>query len=207
MKMKKHKHMIIMMALMVVLMVVVMIVSVSIASKGLPSNQNVEPDVVTIDINGSIKNIGELATAEYGYKLAQIASKPSKEIAGFKIPFTSSKVIYSYEGMIKAGIKFQDIEVVVNEEDKTIHVNMPDAEILSSEVLFDSLTVYDESYSAVNTLTFSDMNLSLSNLQSEAEKNALEGGLLKRAEENAQNIVCTSIGSLYSLDEYTIEFN
>ena len=196
-----------MMALMVVLMVVVMIVSVSIASKGLQSNQNTEPDVVTIDINGSIKNIGELATAEYGYKLAQIASKPSKEIAGFKIPFTSSKVIYSYEGMIKAGIKFQDIEVIVNEEDKTIQVNMPDAEILSSEVLFDSLIVYDENYSPFNTLTFSDMNLSLSDLQSEAEKTALEGGLLKRAEENAQNMVRTSIGSLYSLDEYTIEFN
>lgn len=192
---------------MVILMVIMMIVSASIASKGLPSNQNVEPDVVTIDINGSIKNIGELATAEYGYKLAQIASKPSKEIAGFKIPFTSSKVIYSYEGMIKAGIKFQDVEVIVNEEDKTIQVNMPDAEILSSEVLFDSLIVYDENYSPFNTLTFSDMNLSLSDLQSEAEKTALEGGLLKRAEENAQNIVRTSIGSLFSPDEYTVEFN
>lgn len=196
-----------MVAIMVILMVVVMIVSVSIASKGLPSNQNVQPNVVTIDIAGSIKNIGELATAEYGYKLAQIASKPSKEIAGFKIPFTSSKVIYSYEGMIKAGIKFQDVEVTVDEAGKTIHVNMPDAEILSSEVLFDSLIVYDENYSPFNTLTFSDMNLSLSDLQSEAEETALAGGLLKRAEENAQNIIRTSIGSLYSPDEYKVEFN
>lgn len=170
------------------------------------SDQQIEPEIVTTDIEGVINDIGELATAEYGYKIAQITGKPSKTFAGFKIPFTSSQVIYSYEGLIKAGIDFEDIEVTVNEINKIIYVRIPDVKLLSSEVYFDSLIVYDEDYSPFNTFTFEDMNLSISDLQSQAESSALSSGLLERAATNAQNIIHTSISTFYDLDEYTVEF-
>lgn len=170
------------------------------------SDKQIESVVVTTDIEGVINDIGELATAEYGYKIAQIADKPSKTFAGFKIPFTSSQVIYSYEGLIKAGIDFQDIEVTVNEINKIIYVRIPDVKLLSSEVYFDSLIVYDEEYSPFNTFTFEDMNLSISDLQRQAESSALSSGLLERAATNAQNIIHTSISTYYNLDEYTVEF-
>ena len=170
------------------------------------SDKQIEAVVVTTDIEGVINDIGELATAEYGYKIAQIADKPSKTFAGFKIPFTSSQVIYSYEGLIKAGIDFEDIEVTVNEINKIIYVRIPDVKLLSSEVYFDSLIVYDEDYSPFNTFTFEDMNLSISDLQSQAESSALSSGLLERAATNAQNIIHTSISTFYDSDEYTVEF-
>jgi len=169
------------------------------------SNQS--PEVIAVmDIEGNIKDIGELATAEYGYSIAQTANKPNKNVAGFEIPFTSSKVMYSYEGLIKAGIDFNEIEVTVNEANMTVFIELPDAEMLSSEVYFDSLIVYDEKYSPFNTFEFSDMNLSLTALKKAAEETALSNGLLVRAADNAQSIIRTTVMSFYDSGEYKIEF-
>jgi hypothetical protein len=167
---------------------------------------NQEPEIVTTDIQGTINDIGELSTAEYGYIIAQTAEKPSKKVVGFEVPFTDSKVMYSYEGLIKAGINFVETEVTVNESNKTIFVDLPDAKILSSEVDFDSLIVFDEKYSPFNTFKFEDMNLSLSDLQKTAEESALSNGLLNRANENAQSIIRSTMTSFYNPEEYGVEF-
>jgi hypothetical protein len=115
-------------------------------------------------------------------------------------------VIYSYEGLIKAGIDFNKIEVTVNEANKTIFIELPDAEILSSEVDFDSLIVYDAKYNPFNVFTFSDMNLGLTALKEKAEESAITNGLLIRAADNAQSILRTTVMSFYDPGEYKVEF-
>jgi hypothetical protein len=171
------------------------------------ARDNQEPAIIAImSIEGTIKDIGELATAEYGYTIAQTTDKPNRKVVGFEIPFTSSKVIYSYEGLIKAGINFNKIEVTVNEANKTIFIELPDAEILSSEVDFDSLIVYDAKYNPFNVFTFSDMNLGLTALKEKAEESAITNGLLIRAADNAQSILRTTVMSFYDPGEYKVEF-
>jgi hypothetical protein len=171
------------------------------------ARDNQEPAIIAImSIEGTIKDIGELATAEYGYTIAQTTDKPNRKVVGFEIPFTSSKVIYSYEGLIKAGINFNKIEVTVNEANKTIFIELPDAEILSSEVDFDSLIVYDAKYNPFNVFTFSDMNLGLAALKEKAEESAITNGLLIRAADNAQSILRTTVMSFYDAGEYKVEF-
>jgi hypothetical protein len=165
-----------------------------------------EPEVITNDIEGKLNDIGELATAEYGYIISQTAEKPSKEVIGFKIPFTSSKVIYSYEGLIKAGIDFQAIKITVSETKKEIIIELPEVEILSKEVFFESLIVYDEKHSPFNKFTFKDMNLSLVDLQTTATEAAIENGILERAKENAKKIMEITIGYMYDLNEYSVEY-
>jgi len=189
-----------------VLIVIVAIGGAFIIGLKLEAN-NQGPEIIAVmNIEGNIKDIGELATAEYGYSIAQTADKPNKKVVGFEIPFTNSKVMYSYEGLIKAGIDFNELEVTVNEANMTIFIELPDAEMLSSEVDFDSLIVYDEKYSPFNTFEFSDMNLSLSALQKTAEETALNNGLLVRAAENAQSIIRTTVMSFYDSVEYKVEF-
>jgi len=165
-----------------------------------------EPEVITNDIEGKLNDIGELATAEYGYKISQTAEKPSKEVLGFKIPLTSSKVMYSYEGLIKAGIDFQSIKITVSESKKEIILELPDVKILSKEVFFESLVVFDEKYSPFNEFTFADMNLSLVELQETATESAIKNGILERAKENAQKIMEITIGYMYDLNEYSVEY-
>jgi hypothetical protein len=167
---------------------------------------NKKTEVFTTDIQGTINDIGELATAEYGYTIAQTTEKPSKKVVGFNLPFTSSMVMYSYDGLIKAGINFNEIKVTVNEINKTIFVELPDAEILSSEVDQDSLIVFDQEYSPFVAFTFEDMNLGLVEVKKKAEESAIDNGLLERANENVQKIIGTTMANLFNPNEYEVKF-
>lgn len=169
-----------------------------------PDNQ---PQVVTHDIEATISDIGELATSEYRYTISQISEKPNKEIIGFSIPFTDSRVLYSYQGVIKAGIQFGDIVINVNEAQKTVYVQLPKSDILTEEVFQDSLIVYDETYSPFNTFTFSDMNLSVTDLKETAKNDAVMSGLLDAAHDNAIIILNSTVSSFYDTDEYAIEYH
>ena len=163
-------------------------------------------NITSTGIGGNFEDTGELATQEYGYTMVQTASKPNKQVIGFEIPFTESKVIYSYDGLIKAGMDFADINIDVNKTSKSIRETLPETRILSSEVNYDSLIVYDEHNNPFNSFSFEDMNLSVSELQAASEEKAINGGLLERAKESAKDIITTTIGGLYDLKEYSIEY-
>ena len=168
---------------------------------------DITPQFVTNDIEATISDIGELATSEYRYTISQTAKKDDVKLIGISIPFTSSRVLYSYQGVLKAGIQFGEITIHVNETDKTVYVELPEIEILSEEVFQNSLIVYDESYSPFNTFTFSDMNLSVADLKDTAKKDAVKNGLLDAARENAITILNSTVNSFYDTDEYTVEYH
>ena len=164
------------------------------------------PETKTVDIQGTITDIGELATAEYNYTITKVTEKPSKTVASINIPFTSGKVLYSYEGVIKAGIQFSSIEITESPKQKIIYVRLPNAEILSAEVDNDSLVIYDEQYSVFNTFTFSDFNISMSDAKEAAVEAAVESGILERAIDNARVLITTTLSAIVDLDEYEIVF-
>ena len=165
-----------------------------------------QPEVITHDIEATISDIGELATSEYRYTISQSAEKPKLSVGFVSIPLTGTRVLYSYQGVIKAGIQFGDITINVNDAQNTVYVELPEPEILSEEVFQDSLIVYDEAYSIFNTLTFEDMNLSVSNLKKTALDDAIKNGLIDSAYDNAVTIINSTISSFYNTDEYEIEY-
>ncbi len=197
-------------AYIIIIIVLVIMLGISVSmlrGYGIANKQNETPDFFTTAIKGAFNDIGELATSEYAYKIAETMDKPSKKFAGLDIPFTQSKVLYSYEGSVKAGIDFVDIDVVVNESNKTIFVELPEAKILSSEVKHESLVIYDAEYSPFNKVTFEDVSLSIASLERTAKNAAEFDGLLELAKENARRIIEASIGGLYDSKEYRVEFH
>lgn len=164
------------------------------------------PTVVTNNIESTISDIGELATSEYRYTISQTAEKPAHEIIGFEIPATRSHVFYSYQGVIKAGIQFGEITIHVNETNKTVYVQLPEAEILSEEVFHDSLVIFDEQYSPFNRISFTDMNLSITNLKETAKNDAIKNGLLDAAHDNAVTILKSTVNNFYDPDVYSVEY-
>ncbi len=159
-----------------------------------------------LDFEGALHDIGELATAEYGYTLTQITDKEAFKVLGLEIPFTSSKIIYSYSGNVKAGLDFTAIEVSVNETTKTVRVHLPQAQILSSEVDFNSFRVYDESSSVFNPLTMEDLNQGLVDFQKTGDEEAMAHGVLDSAAENAKNLLRTTFAGFFDPQEYRVEF-
>ena len=147
--------------------------------------------------------IGEMAT-QAGYFTNVEVIEDSKTLWKITLPFTSSKYIFSYDGIIKAGIDFEEIEWSVNDLTQTITVKLPPTKILSNEIDTDSLYVYDESRSIFSPLTVEDLNASLIALKAESEEKAIDNGILIEAMENAKVLIQGFLAGSYP--EYTITF-
>ena len=172
----------------------------------MPEKRTTEPSVTTDDIEGRIHSIGELCTAEYVYTITQTADKAAFELLNIKIPFTSSRIVYSYSGTIKAGVDFSKIKARADSSTGTIHITLPESTILSNELDNDSLTVYDEKNSIFNRFSFSDMNASQADLKQTAEQSAIEKGLLETADANARELIEKTVCSMYGNGEYSVIF-
>ena len=153
-------------------------------------------------IRSNMSNIGKLCTAEYDFTHVEHVDS-SREINGFKIPFTKSMFIYSYDGTIMAGIDFTDIQVDKDDTEKTITVILPDVEIISSEVYHDSFQLYDEKNNIFNPISVTDVADSLVDLENSEKEKAIGDGLLDKARTNAITLVENFIGS-YDVGEYEI---
>ena len=156
----------------------------------------------TAVIESSLNDIAELSTVEYNYTNMGVFEN-HKEFYGWKIPFTTSKFVISYEGTIKAGIDFSKVKVEVNE--KTITVTVPNAAVLSHTIDYDSLQVLDEKYSIFTTVKIEDYNSFYNDQSRVMELKAIERGLLIEADKNAKDIIRSSIINLVA-EGYEIVF-
>ena len=155
-------------------------------------------------ISECLADIGELATEEYFYTEVETFDS-SKSIKGFEIPFTTSTVIFSYEGVIKAGIDFTAITVEKDNSKKVITVTIPKSKILSSEIDNDSFEVYDEKNSIFNRITVTDVNDSIADLKERAESKAIDKGILDKADANAKLLIKNLLKSTYDLSGYVVK--
>lgn len=149
------------------------------------------------------EDIGELSTqAAYCTPVGVIDA--SRKVLGLEIPFTQSKYIYSYHITIKAGINFEKVKWEI--QDTTIKITLPEAEILSSEIDTQSFKVYHEDESIFRQISMEETNASMAELQKTAEKDAVDNGLLKNAQANAETILTGFFAKAYNLEEYKVEF-
>ena len=139
-------------------------------------------------IYSKISDIGELATIEYIYTDAGKFEDP-KQLFGKNIPFTTKSFIAKWDGVIKAGIKIEDIIIEINDANKEISIHLPDAEILSHEINEESIETLDEKNGLFNQVTVDDVR-NFDQVSKEAmETRAIENGLLEKANKNAEKII------------------
>lgn len=201
-----------------VLLVLLLIAGVGVGAfvfgRGLTENETVSTDenlltetetVITGDIiRDGLRGIGELATEEYYFTEVETYDS-NKKIKDFDIPFTTSRFVYSYDGLIKAGIDFTAIDVEKNDLTKTVTVTLPKSEILSSEIDEDSFMMYDEQQSIFNQLSISNFNTTNADLVKRAEDKAIKKGLLDRADENAVTLMKNFLLQTYDISDYAIK--
>lgn len=174
--------------------------------KEVPVEKIIEKDIEISGetIRSSMANIGKLCTAEYSYTHVEHVDS-SREIKGFKIPFTTSRFIYSYDGTVMAGIDFTKIQIDKDDMEKTITVTLPDVEVISSDVDQDSFQLYDEKNNIFNPISVTDVADSFTDLKNSEEKKAIEKGLFDRARANAILLVENFMHGSYDVEDYEIE--
>ena len=197
-----------------ILLVVVMVVAAFYVSNRIERNKTVtsqdnlitqtEKTITGDIIKAGLADIGELATEEYYYTGVE-SFDSSKNIKGFELPFTTTSFIYSYDGVIKAGIDFSEVEVEKDDLKKLVVVTLPKSKILSSEIDEKSFKLYDEKRSIFNPLSVTDVNDTIINLKEKAEADAVKKGVLERADKNAVTVLKNFLKSTYEISDYTIK--
>ncbi len=174
--------------------------------KEVPVEKIIEKDIQISGetIRDSMANIGKLCTAEYSYTHVEHVDS-SREINGFKVPFTTSTFIYSYDGIVMAGIDFTKIQIDKNDIEKIITVILPDVEIISSDVDQNSFQLYDEKNNIFNPISVTDVADSFTDLKNSEEKKAIEKGLFDRARASAILLVENFMHGSYDVEDYEIE--
>ena len=147
-------------------------------------------------IESSINNIAEIATVEYNYTNFGKFENEGLEFYGYIIPFTSSKYIVTYEGVIKAGYDFTKVTATLKGENEII-IQLPEAKILSHEIDYDSLEIIDETYSIFNPVKITDYTQFYNDQSKAMEQKAIDKGILKQARINAENTVTALIKASY----------
>lgn len=157
----------------------------------------------TVDFG--LKNIGELATQAGYYTNVQVIENAAN-LWGWNIPLTQSKCIYSYDGVIKVGYDFEKIEIDTNDRTKTITVRLPEAVVISNQVIDGSLKVYDERHSIFTPFSVSDTDEAMSMLKAEGLQNAVNNGIYEAARENAEVLLRGMMMGLAGYEDYNIVF-
>ena len=152
-----------------------------------------------------LKDIGELATQAGYFTTVQTIDK-SRNIFGFELPGTQSTYVYSYDGTIKAGIDFKDIDMEVDEQNKVIKIRFPEFRILSTEIDDDSFILYNDGANLFTSLKVEDIAQANAELKKAARESANKNGIFENARANAEVLVKGFLASMYNLNEYNIEF-
>ena len=152
-----------------------------------------------------LKNIGELSTQAGYFTTVQSITK-CREVLGVEVPGTKSSYVYSYDGTIKAGIDFEDIQLEVDERNHVIRVQFPEFRILSTEIDDDSFVLYSDGNNLFTSLKLEDVNQSNAELKKTARETAIKNGILENARTNAELLVRGFLAGTVDLTVYTVEF-
>lgn len=152
-----------------------------------------------------LRNIGELSTQAGYFTSVQLISG-SRQVFGVDIPLTQSKFIFSYDGVIKAGVDFESVEFDVDENNYIITVQLPQAKIHSVEIDESSFEIFDETNNIFNPLGLKDVNTSLAELKDKAKEKAIANGLLENARSNAEMLIRGFLSGTFDAQKYTIVF-
>lgn len=164
----------------------------------------VTPEIVQSVIASQMSDISELASAEYLFTNAARFTD-TKHIAGIFDWITEKSFVQKWDGIIKAGVNLEKVSVRVS--DNVIIITIPQAEILSYEIDYDSIEVLDEKNNVFNPISVEDKAKFDAATAESMKLRAIENGLLDRAQKNAENIIANLLlASVENIQEYTIEF-
>ena len=166
----------------------------------------VEREITSQIIEDGLENMGFLVTQKYFFTQVISEAKDVKLFETLHVPFTESSKVFSYDGVIYAGIDFEDIHVDKNDDTKVITVSMPEAEIQSIDIDFDSFVSYVDEQSIFNPFSAEEINAMLIALEQKALEKAGQNGIIESANENAENLIKSFISSMFDASEYSIEF-
>ena len=163
-------------------------------------------ETVTINteiIEDGLREMGQLVTEEYYFTQVEEYSS-SKKILFFD---SKASFIYSYDGVVSAGIDCNDVKIDKDDEAKKITIHIPEAEIYEVSIDYNSFKIFEEKEGLWNKTTITNYNDSLVEFEKAARSKADEKGIIDKANDGARKMVESFVASVIDTNEYTIEYD
>ncbi len=164
-------------------------------------------DNITVKVSAQVvedelKNISKLITEEYYF--TQVETYEKETTIG---PLASkARIIYSYEGLVTAGIDCENITVSQDDDQKVLTVTIPKATIQYVDIDFDSFKLFEEKQGFWSKIKLGDVNKSLAEFKASATQSAKDKGILEKADQNAELILTQALMTIQTTNEYKVKF-
>ena len=163
----------------------------------------VEKNITAEIMQDGLRQMGVLITQEYYFTQVENYTTTKTYL---KFINSESGFMYSYDGVVTAGIDFNEVKVAKDENRGRIVISMPKATIQQIDIDFESFEVYSEKEGLWNKIKIEDYNESLVEFEKNARDKAIDKGILDRADEDAQRIIENFLSGLIDMNEYELEF-
>ncbi len=148
----------------------------------------------------------ELITLKYHYTDADVF-EDYKELWGMRLPLTTNKTIFTYDGTVSVGFDFSKIKVRISYVKKIVTVTLPPAEVIANEIDASSFKYYDVANSVFNPLKMEDVTGLIGELkEKKADKVVADHELIRMANENARSILKDFLSASKLAENYHIIF-
>ena len=120
------------------------------------------PVITSETLKSQLNSLQELVTQEYIYTNADKRTDNAKWLFGWTRPFSDTSLVLTYDGVIKAGINMNEVQIDINEDTRTITVTLPDSKIMDNNIPQESITVVEVKNGLFNEINFDDYNAFIS---------------------------------------------
>ncbi len=130
--------------------------------------------ILTIsNVEEVLKPASDLISTKYYYTDADTYEN-YKELFGQKVPFTTDKVVFTYDGVISVGIDLSAVEYEIDNDNQVITITLPELRILSNEIDESSFEFPYTSDSIFNSTQMGDYMELIGELKQEKENELWE---------------------------------
>ncbi len=170
------------------ILILILILIIALLGADKYSQYSKAKNVYTADIvKDRLLAISELSVLKYEYK--DIAFyEDSKKLKGFNIPLTKKSLIIVFEGYLKAGVDIENAKISRVGENG-IHIALSAAKVTDNVIHEDKVVVYDEKSGLFNPIKAEDVTAILADEKKRIEKEVLEDGFLKEANDKAEKLI------------------
>lgn len=178
-------------------------------NKKVSSDSIILPEDYTLTVE-NVKQVlapaGELVTTKYFY--TDIGTYENyKEFFGKKVPFTTEKTIFCYNGEISIGIDITEVTYEIDEEKKLICITLPTLQIIANEIDDASFEFFDVSHSIFNEAQMEDYaNLAAELKEEKAEEVLKNTEFMQQARLNTEYILSNFLTASDLTAEYKAVF-
>lgn len=158
-----------------ILFIIIGVIIGTIISSGLIFSQKPLKD--TSKVLSTIEQVAELSTSKYNYSDIVTITK-DKSFKNIKIPFTEKSFIIKYNGIVKGGVKSEDI-AVSNNNKGSISIDINKCSIIDHYIDEENVYVYDIKNALFNKVDVNEVIEELAKSKQEYEKKIIQEGFLE----------------------------